>query len=194
MRALAWLGILALLAGCASQPTARETAAPPPFEAAAPAVKGPETPPPAQPPAAAKEGTPPAQAPEAQPPAGPGVAGTYVLELTEAQKAEIQAGLEKYRAQAKAGDAAAAEVLPTLEAAAAKAASASIRLNPDGTYLASVDGSEAKGRYRIVGDEVRFDAPPDGRPAAYPTMQLDRAKGRLVARTSSAPVSFVKKG
>jgi hypothetical protein len=120
--------------------------------------------------------------------------GTYALRLSEAQKAEIAKGLETVRAQAKAGDKGAIEALPVVEAAAKNASSASIRLNADGTYVAEVAGSAASGRYRVVGDEVRFDAPADGRPAAYPTMRLDRAQGKLVAKTSQSDVEFVKQG
>lgn len=177
--------------GCGSQDVARDMSGPAaaePREAAQPAAPGPQTQ--AVP---SRGGSPePGATREPPPPADTRHVGTYRLRLSEEQRRQIQAGLEEVRAQARKGDMEAAQALPALESAAERAESATMRLSADGTYVASVDGSEAKGRYRVVGDEVRFDAPADGRPAAYPTMRLDAARTELVAETGGERVRFVK--
>lgn len=122
------------------------------------------------------------------------VAGTYEMVLSDEQKKEIEKGLQSVRDLAAKGDEEAKKMLPQFEEAVKSSASASIVLNSDGTYLARVSGSEAKGKFAVLGSQVRFDAPEDGSPAAYPVMTHDAKGKRLLAKTGETTVAFVKKG
>lgn len=118
------------------------------------------------------------------------VAGKYEMTLTADQQKEIDRGLKAVRDLAVNGDEEAKKMLPQLEAAVKASAEAMIELKGDGTYIARVSGSEAKGKFKVLGSEIRFDAPSDGSPAAYPVMTYDKEGRRLLARTGGTTVEF----
>ncbi|MGE0002458.1 MAG: hypothetical protein AB7F50_00755 [Fimbriimonadaceae bacterium] len=122
------------------------------------------------------------------------VAGKYEMVLSSAQEEEIDKGLKSVRDLAAKGDEEAKKMLPQLEAAVKASSETAIELKADGTYVARVSGSEAKGKFKVLGTEVRFDAPTDGSPAAYPVMTYDFAGRRLLAKTGGTTVEFVRRG
>lgn len=121
------------------------------------------------------------------------VAGNYEMILSASQKEEIEKGLKSVREMAAKGDKEAKKMLPQLEAAVKASAEAAIELRDDGTYVARVSGSEAHGKFTVLGSEIRFDAPKDGSPAAYPVMNYDHENKKLLAHTGGTTVEFVRR-
>jgi hypothetical protein len=93
----------------------------------------------------------------------PRVVGTYRLELTPEQRAQIEDSLAALRRRAKAGDSRSQQMLSVAEQAAKAAENMTLTLGPDGTFASDISTGPSRGRFTMQGSTVALQ--PDERPS-----------------------------
>jgi hypothetical protein len=81
----------------------------------------------------------------------PRVVGTYKLELTADQKAQIEESLAQLRRQAKTGDSRSQQMLSVAETAAKAAETMTFTLTADGSFTSEVATGPSKGKFTMSG-------------------------------------------
>ncbi|MCW5939238.1 MAG: hypothetical protein KF884_03090 [Fimbriimonadaceae bacterium] len=123
----------------------------------------------------------------------PRVVGTYRLELSSEQKAQIEESLAQLRRQAKTGDSRSQQLLSVAETAAKAAENMTFSLTADGRFSSEVATGPSKGKFTMSGTTLTLmpdEAPADPSIKNAMEFEFDPAAKTLTAEQNGQKTVF----